>query len=299
MPENGTRSTYSQCPIEIIMCDSHGIISSGSAFLYEHDNDTFLVTNWHNVSGRNFLNKQPLDVNGRFPVFLEAKVATFVNKQKGIYKKTSRRIQLFGSGNPLWYECPDFGSDCDVVAIPFDKDTTIPEFMHFPANKIDANKIPVVPGNTVFIIGYPMSLSVGYGLPIWKSGYIASEPFYPVTIDGKIAFEGGVSGGKNLPAFFLDSLTRQGMSGSPVFSEYTGIWSLSDPYEEVDLDHPDFWSRADVALNATAKQFIGVYSGRIKDNEEGAALGLCWGEDVIRKICTSKNIGKDPHILIK
>ena len=49
----------------------------------------------------------------------------------------------------------------------------------------------------------------GAMFPIWKRGSIASEPEIP--IDGK-------------PMFYIDTATRQGMSGAPVFAQTSGFW---------------------------------------------------------------------------
>jgi hypothetical protein len=103
-----------------------------------------------------------------------------------------------------------------------------------------------MPGCHAFVIGFPQGLSSGFNLPIWKATHIASEPFYDVGIGGKADPSGVIQGELKVPAFFLDGLTRSGMSGSPVFASYTGNWSLEDPYEKLDYDHPDFWSRDDV-----------------------------------------------------
>jgi len=45
MPENGIRSTYTQNPFQILMYDNDGLISTGTAFLYEFNKDLFLITN--------------------------------------------------------------------------------------------------------------------------------------------------------------------------------------------------------------------------------------------------------------
>ena len=60
MPEHGIRSIYSQCPFELQMHDAQGVISTGSAFFFGIDDEWFLITNWHNVSGKHFLTKKPL-----------------------------------------------------------------------------------------------------------------------------------------------------------------------------------------------------------------------------------------------
>ena len=126
---------------------------------------------------------------------------------------------------------------------------------------------------------------------MWKSGYIASEPFYDVTIGGNLSSVGGLEGGLTIPAFFIDSQTRSGMSGSPVFASYTGPWDPQEPYGPLKFDEPGFWNRSDVRLGGTGREFVGCYSGRVPDRENGAALGLCWRKDVIDLICSSRHPG--------
>lgn len=86
------------------------------------------------------------------------------------------------------------------------------------------------------------------------------------------------------------------MSGSPVFSSYSGTWDMADPYREFDPNSQEFWSRNDIAIGGNAMEFIGCYSGRVGKAEEGAALGLCWRADVIDAICASKARAKHPHV---
>ena len=64
MPEQGIRSTYSQCPFQIQMWDEQGMLATGTAFFYEHGGGWFLITNWHNFSGRHFLSGQTLSPFG-------------------------------------------------------------------------------------------------------------------------------------------------------------------------------------------------------------------------------------------
>lgn len=54
----------------------------------------------------------------------------------------------------------------------------------------------------VFMLGYPKGLTLQGSIPVWKPGSIASEPLFAI-LDGA-------------PAFFVDALTRDGMSGAPV-----------------------------------------------------------------------------------
>ena len=294
MPEKGIRSTYSQCPFQIYLCDSYGVISTGSGFFFEWAGEWFLITNWHNFSGKHAFTKQPLDADSRIPEYVNVKFMTHINGTDS-FTTVAHRVDIYSGGNPMWFEHPELGSYCDVVALPLNRPDDCPLNMHNAANLISNKRVPIEPGGNVVIVGFPRSISVGIGLPLWKSGYIASEPFYDVTIGGNISDVGGLVSGRSIPAFFIDSQTREGMSGSPVFASYTGAWDTSDPYRPIEFDEPDFWSRDDVILSGTATEFIGCYSGRVGRTEEGAALGLCWRKDVIERICASKKLADHPH----
>lgn len=269
------------------MWDEQGVISTGTAFYYVLDEEWFLVTNWHNLTGRHAFTKRALSRPLRVPEYLKAKFATLYGGT-GAFTTTAQRVDIYEGSQPMWFEHPELSSTCDVIALPLDRPPNCPPYMHNAANMISSTRIPVEPGCTVFIVGFPMSINVGIGLPIWKSGYIASEPYYDVTIGGDISDLGGLQGGLRVPAFFIDSQTRSGMSGSPVFASYTGAWDTRDPYGPLKFDDPDFWNRDDVVLGGTAKEFVGCYSARIADKEQGAALGLCWRKDVIDLICSSR-----------
>jgi hypothetical protein len=300
MPEKGIRNRYSQSPFQLQMHDEHGLISTGSGFFYEDvAGNLFLVTNWHNFSGRHFVTKKSLSKDLRRPSFIKVKLCS---RELGgcilpgdSFTTVAQRFEIYNDDQPLWYEHPLIGSLCDVVALPVVHPATCPPNMHGASNRISTMRIPVKPGCAVFIVGFPRSISVGFGLPLWKSGFIASEPHYDVTIDGEVSEIGGMTGGYRLPAFFIDSLTREGMSGSPVFASFTGNWDTSDPYREIDPSSPGFWNSDTIALGEHRLEFVGCYSGRVGTVEEGAALGLCWRDDVIAEICRAQKPGLNPH----
>ena len=297
MPEHGIRSTYSQCPFQLIVHDDAGkILSSSSAFFFEMDGAWFIITNWHVVSGRHFIGNKPLTTP---PSFLTAKLFSYSvgSRERGTSGIEPHKIPLYCGERPVWFEHPELGASCDVVAIPFERPSSCPDSMHNAANRISRENVPVEPGCTVFVIGFPHSISVGFGLPLWKSGYIASEPHYDVQLGGELWAYGGLAGGIRIPAFFIDAQTRAGMSGSPVFVRYHGPWDNSNPYRGVDPKEPGFWDRSDIRLwGSQGTKFIGCYSGRAGNNEQEAALGLCWRSDVIQKICQAGKLGENPHL---
>jgi hypothetical protein len=283
------------------MHDEHGLISTGSGFFYQNDaGDLFIATNWHNFSGRHFISKKLLSKNLRTPSFIKLKLCSRVlggvTLSGDTFTTVAQRFEIYDDDQPLWFEHPLIGSLCDVVVLPVERPATCPPNMHVASNRISTTRIPVKPGCAVFVVGFPRSISVGFGLPLWKSGFIASEPHYDVTIGGEFSEIGGMTGGYKLPAFFIDTLTREGMSGSPVFASFTGNWDTSDPYREIDPSALGFWDSDAIALGEHRLEFVGCYSGRVGATEEGAALGLCWRDDVIGEICRARKLGSNPHL---
>lgn len=298
MPENGIRSNWSQCPFQILLEDNGGIISSGTGFFYDYGGACYLLTNWHIVSGKNPFNGDYIAKRHRRPTKLTAKLAQWLDPSKKYFMIKPVEIELYTNGlkNPVWFEHPTLGYKCDIVAIQYERPESIPVFMHVEANKISKIRIPVQPGCQAYVVGFPYSLSSGFGLPIWKSGFIASEPAYDVVLNGTLTDTGGLKDGIKVPAFFIDTLTRKGMSGSPVFASYTGNWDTTDPYQPLDPDAPNFWKRNDIALGEHRMEFVGIYSGRVPENEHEAALGLCWNKAAIDCVCSSRYLGANPHI---
>ena len=304
---------YSQCPFQILVRNIKGdTLSSATAFYFETDGKWFLITNWHVVSGRNFLTGEPL-VRGEEPLSLALKLATYevgdCTDEEWII--APHDMVLFEGENPIWLEHPWLGRLCDVVAIPTERPDMCPRGMHNAVNMIDTSpisNIPIKPGGDVFIIGFSQSISVGFGLPLWKSGYIASEPQYDIVVDGEAWEFGEMRSGTRLPAFFVDAQTRKGMSGAPVFARYFGVWDTRNPYTHTDtnalvgelMESPDEFFQSDDADKiaiAAGVRFVGCYSGRIVgDNVAEAGLGLCWREEVIETICRQGKPGKNPHI---
>lgn len=93
----------------------------------------------------------------------------------------------------------------------------------------------------VSIVGYPLGITGGEGLPVWSRGTIATELDFDH--DG-------------LPMFLIDSRTRPGQSGAPVmwYSSHgmipvEGGWQLNDG-------------------TAPPLTLLGIYSGRINDQSD-------------------------------
>ena len=283
----GVRNALSHCAIELHMYCGETLVSTASGFLYEWEGQEFLITNWHVVSGKSFLTG---DLIGTAPNRMKTKITTeleSVNGQRS-FACMSKEIDIYSNEKPVWLEHNTLGSSCDVVAIPVGHLNINADLNHRFVNSVSDTEIPIEPGCLLFVIGFPNTISVGPGFPIWKSGYLASEPNFEVRVSGQVSDVGGLQAGVSLPAYFIDALTREGMSGSPVFACYTGVWDSRDPYEPLK-------GFEDVNIGK-AFHFLGCYSARIGSKEDRAALGLIWNEKAIVGVCEGK-IGKHPHIL--
>ena len=189
--EQGIRSPLSQCPFQLEMLYESKILASASGFFYESEQKrSFLVTNWHNVSGRHFITKNPIMSDTGTPLFpthLRAKLMSDTGKTDAndspLLDVRDTVLALYDNNYiPVWFEHPRLGSLCDVVAFPLDRPGTVRAEFHRAANRVSQMRVPVFPGSNVFIIGYPLGISISVGLPVWKSGYVASEPHFPVTL---------------------------------------------------------------------------------------------------------------------
>lgn len=280
------RDDYIACPFQIQMCDLQGGISLGSGFFYEVDGETFVITNWHNVTGKNHLTgaslhkeRSPTHIKAKWPVIQEHILHP---SGAAVFRLEAQTIQIEDDHGPLWLEHPDHGSTFDVVAIPFEKPPEWPQAAHVPANKIDPTPIPLRPGLKVVVIGFPQGLSTGPGIPVIKSGFLSSEPGFEVRLGGTFSDVGGMMGGVRIAAVLLDVHTVPGMSGSPVFGEYTGFW---DPKN---LNNHQI---TDTSTFGTSRMFLGCYSSRVSGLEERSGLGLCFESKTIEEICRLKHPG--------
>ena len=72
------------------------IPKTGTAFIYEHKKQYYLITNWHNVTGRHALNHSKLDLNCpiqiRFSIPMKNKVQViFLECSIDLYKTNDQQ----------------------------------------------------------------------------------------------------------------------------------------------------------------------------------------------------------------
>ncbi|MCY3957960.1 MAG: trypsin-like peptidase domain-containing protein [Chloroflexi bacterium] len=271
------------CPFQVLMLDSQGVIGLGTAFFYEHAAENFIITNWHNVVGKHPYTGEALH-DERSPSLMAAKWPSLEGIEDlgdGLLRThfQAQPISIEDEGQPLWFEHPEFGSVCDVVAIPFQKPDNWPPVTHKAANKIEEGSIPIRPGTSVAVIGFPLGLSTGPGLPLFKTGCLSSIPGFEIRLGGEFSPVGGLKSGIRTPALLLDVHTLPGMSGSPVFAEHSGLWNPADPLASGITGN---------SVIGTGRMFLGCHSSRVLGLEDRSGLGLCFGEDVIKEICQAR-----------
>lgn len=230
-------------------------LSLGTGFIWIEDNQHFLITNWHNVSGRDPFTQEHLSKTAAEPNQLRV----WFNEKGKIGNKNAEFVSLKDHDNkPRWFVHPRHLSLVDVVAVPIDIKSTVEPY---PLNEMPNEDLSVKIGDEVFVLGYPFGFGHG-GLPIWKRGSIASEPEL-VTPDQLHVF--------------LDTASRPGMSGSPVIKRSWGTHHLSN---------------GAVMIGGVATKFFGVYSGRLTSSDPlDAQLGLTWPAQFVAEIVAGKKAG--------
>lgn len=238
-------------------------LAIGTAFFYLYEGKSYLITNWHNVTGREPDTLKCKSKEAAIPTHLQIRIPYSV-QYGSEFRMTWRNhtLPLYEDEGDcprkaVWYEHPQHRHKVDVVALPLG---VLEESSVRPANdpELDLVKIILSPGLDVFVLGFPKGMSGGSGLPVWKRGSIASEP--SVNVD-------------DLPKIFIDTATREGMSGSPVYAQRIGYWTPEDVPESIET-----------TVIGQGRRFLGIYSGRVGNDTFLAQLGVVWKPSAIEEI---------------
>lgn len=219
-------------------------LGSGTGFVVDGKSGPLLITNRHNVTGRdNMTDKQMWRAT---PDRLE--ILHFSAELGEPVRWTTKKEMLYTDptlGESRWLEHP-LGPKVDVVAVPLRDVEGIKPIPHVvPTNDFD----DLLPSHLVRVIGFPFGLQPGMGaLAVWSTGFVATEPTMPW---------------KGLPVFLIDCRARPGQSGSPVV-----VWELGR-------------SGAKGLRAGLTQAFLGVYSGRINADSD---LGIVWKASVVREL---------------
>jgi hypothetical protein len=255
-----TFNPLSQSSYFVISRFNETVLSKATCFFIKRNSKTYLITNWHVVSGRNSETKECLSNTCGIPNNLLIQI----HKNQDTIDFENFEIPLNDENNKnLWFEHPQFSSNVDVVAIeviiPDNLSVFDIEMFIEPFNENTNESI----ANDVFIIGYPFGKSEDEIFPIWKRASIASEPC--INIEG-------------LPKMLVDTASRNGMSGSPVilYEKRSTAIIEGDPTVKGGI----------TKISHYFMKLVGVYSGRIgvDDKNIKAQLGIVWKSNVINEI---------------
>jgi hypothetical protein len=242
-------------------------LASGSGFFWSLEGEFYLITNWHNLTGRDPNTLQPISKRGGLPNNVRFLIYEKTREEGDVFELAVRevRVELFEDFpfNSRFYVHPVHGHKVDVVALPLEQSLRSGRIILNTVETLedDCASDPYV-SQDVFIIGYPLGIITGLPVPIWKRGTIASEPM--VDPNG-------------LPLIYVDSATRKGMSGSVVVAERLHF----GPYEKRDGTKTN-------TIMARTRNILGVYSGRLGADNVEAQLGIVWKQSVINEVIKGK-----------
>ncbi len=247
-----------------------------TGFFWRHAGQVFLITNWHVVTGTNMMDGTAM-AHGWCPerlvvqYFTKAVLAdpstTTLGPGALSMNAPKFEIPLYQDFHqPLWIQhSMAFEWNVDIVAFKLSAQTLGDLASVVCVNDHIYPRLYHFAGSEIFVLGHPLPQKENrypVPFPVWKRGSIASEIIVPWNMR---------------PAFLVDSRTSKGMSGSPVFARVFGPAA-----------HGDGTIHADSILTS---EFMGVYSGRLFDDENNASIGLVWHRNLIDQILGSPSAG--------
>jgi hypothetical protein len=247
-----TVDLFSASTVPLEMMFNSTALSLGTGFIWHQNGMFYLITNWHNVSGKDPNSGRALSRTGGIP----NKLKIYLNKKGALGHKFPETFELYDHlRQPNWFVHPSLGNQVDVVALPLSPSEE-PDW--YAINQLGWFDLSVSIGQDVYILGYPFGIGPN-GYPIWKRSSIASEPEVFTSSQRYI---------------LVDTASRPGMSGSPVIRRSWGTHMTADG--------------GLVTNTGSATKLIGVYSGRLHTTDPlDAQLGLVWPIFFIDEIIAS------------
>lgn len=256
----------------------------GTGFHYRGPDDTtWLVTNWHVLTGR-----RPDDPGSLLPNYPQSPdriQVTMATKIKGSFTKPLE-LDLYQSGKPIWSEYKR-SEGIDLAAIPIE----LPDFAATVTVQDFArdNETTLEPGIDVVLIGFPFEQTVDYPFPIWKRAMVASEPGFLIL---------------GAPQLLIDTPGVPGMSGSPVYRSAMGLAVTSEQYQAIKnfekngigaLDLVKTLSFEQLTDRGITLEFVGVYAGATGDQRlQHLNLGRVFMASFVSLLVTKSESGENP-----
>jgi hypothetical protein len=272
-------------------------LAIGTGVVYERGGKYYVVTAWHNLTGRHPDNLKFQSEQNAVPDNVIANIS--VSRGEFGVSRMSVILPLVDEDKALFLIHPEGWPRVDVVAIPFDPMEPLKmELYHFGGEVEEVGVILLDPGpanipavlcpiqryfvsdssvrdlwlqnvdvtEELFIPGYPLNLQDYYSQPVWKRATIASSV---------------QNGWNNQAKYLVDSASKSGMSGSPVL--------YYSPNGVVNVGGSSYRFSGEVAILA------GIYVGRegVTDKAD-PQVGIVWHKSVIDEIIDGGVFEKRP-----
>lgn len=285
--------TYST--VRLILRHDKTALGVGSGFLYRRDGHYFLVTAWHNLTGRHSETLKPIHSQGGLPNNLIADMPQVFQQVSGerSYLRMPVRFDFDDKSETTYLVHRQPWPRVDVAVLPFDPRvdlvhefylstgetceaemplifeqpdgsqmsivafTDFPTSVSLPADFITSDQIVHTVGDDLFLLGFPAGIMDQSVTPIWKRATIATED--------------PSNGWNRQKQFLVDSASRKGMSGGPAlyFSK---------------RGHVPVEPGSSISIGQPFHILHGVYVGRLGDSEFEAQVGVVWKKEAIDEI---------------
>lgn len=278
-------------------------LAIGTGILYKKNNETYIITAWHNISGRHTETLKSLSDTLAVPNNIVASIDVETKQGEYIgFVRMNITVPLLDNGKTTYYIHEQGYPKVDVVAIPIDvkkeyiMEGTIAsgEGINIPIqlkskqpNSLETNIVHIQDcefknydigdysqslyvSDDIFILGYPKGITDYTMQPIWKRATIATSPHL---------------GWDQQEQFLVDCASKQGMSGAPaIYYNRDGKINTGNVYykgpEPISILH-------------------GIYVGRIGSTSElEAQIGKVWKRKIIDEIIDNKIYDFLPEELI-
>jgi hypothetical protein len=262
------KPTLSVVPVDLFVHDAGGnevLIGRATAFCDRWAGRQYLITNWHNVTGRDPATGQPRQPDCVVPSFVRAHYIKLHATDKGaVFAPLDTfpvDIPIGNAHDTSWLMHKD-GQAIDIAAVALPDDDH--RYIIPMVDAVQELRPQLKIGDDLFILGFPRGLRPIGNFPIWKRASIATEPLWQANQER---------------CFWVDSATREGMSGSPVIAR-----ALSAEDKARLIGNGPLRPNTIIVLSEPIA-FVGVYSGRIgiADALE-AQIGKVWNAALIQEM---------------
>lgn len=271
----------------------HEIRSFATGFFVRKHSKLYLASNWHVFTGLD-----PADTTQSHRKGPPHYIKATVRSKDGKHLSTLSIPLYSATWSPLWLEHTE-GPVVDLAILELPLEVEERFEISVISSLVDQRNINAAISSDVYILGYPFDRTHflqsfrdarGHELPIWKRGSIASEPEMP--LGGRVVL--------------IDSLSRPGMSGSPiVIAEDHDMMATNDSetikaFKDETLSALERIARIDVDSMRPVRErhfnFFGIYSGVIGlTRGSDVALGKCWTGAALQELLDAPANGTMPH----